>query len=187
MLGMASLATLAGLLMGCQPVLKEGSGFNIVRWTLEAAVECKSRGVGREEDPGRGRRKAGRTGCQHGGKRKKVGGRESTAALEQGAATGQKGVLLDISTDRRTPCAETLVGAASTSTSSPAGSKYEEEATQSGSSVDGARRWDMQEGGSSRENGGFVGGEESYEAQRDRQVAKVHKRFQLLLQQKSAM
>ena len=79
---MASLTTLVGLLMGCQPVLKGGSGFNIVRWTLEAAIECKSRGVGREEGDGRGGRKAGRTGSQHSGKRKKVGVRESAAGLE---------------------------------------------------------------------------------------------------------
>lgn len=187
MLGMASLATLAGLLMDCQPILKGGSGFSIVRWTLESAVQCKSRGVGREEAEGRGREKAGGSGSQHGGNRKKVGVRESAGGVEQGAAGRHKRLLLDINTDRRSPCADSLVAAAGTRSSSPEGSKYEEEATQSGNYGEGGRSWDMQEGASSREKGGIVGGEESYEAQRDRQVAKVHKRFQLLLQQKSVM
>ena len=86
-------------------------------------------------------------------------------------------MLLHINTEQRSPSAKTFVAAAGTSTLSPEGSKYEEEATQSGNYKDGARSWDMQEGAGSRENEGIVGGEESYEAQRDRQVAKVHKNF----------
>ena len=184
---MANVTTPTGLLRRPEAFLKGRTGLSTVRETVAAARECKRRGVRRQECGGRGGREARGFDCLQGGDRRNIGVRESTSCLEQGAEAHQRGLLLDISIAQRSPCAAALVGVAETTTSSPEGREYEEEAPTSGSNGEGTTSLDLQERARSRENVGSGEGEESYEAQRDRQVAKVHKRFQLLLQQKSDM
>lgn len=161
-------ATLAGLPRRPQPISKGGSGFCVVSGTVRMAEPCKRKEVGREEGKRRVRGEVGRSDC------KRKGGKS-------------KGVLLDISAAPRLAYVETGLSVSGALTSSSEGSEGGKAARKSENNKEGAKSWGGQEGGRSRGGVGSVQEEESYEAQRDRQVAKVRKRFQLLLQQKSDM
>lgn len=136
--------------------------------TGKVVKPCLRKEVGLEEGEGGARGEAGRSGWKRRwGKR--------------------KGVLLDIGAAPRSSCVETGSSLSGALTSSPDGSEGGEAARKSNNDKEATKSWGGQEGARSRENHGSVQEEDSYEAQRDRQVAKVRKRFQLLLQQKSDM
>lgn len=125
--------------------------------------------------------------CKQGGEKRKSNIRDCAAVFELGREGRQKGVLLDISAAPRSPSVERVLAVYGALIAPAEGSEGEGEGGKSENNNEAVRIWGGQEVAGSWESVGSVEEEESYEAQRDRQVAKVRKRFQLLLQHKSNM
>lgn len=184
---MDNTAALAGMLRSPHPVSNVQPIFCVACGIVDAAGRCKRKEVKRKEGKGRGGGEAGRCDCKQGGEQRRESIRECAANLEAGREGRKKGVLLDIGAAPRSPSVERVLGVCGALITPPGASEGGEGGGNSEINIEGVRIWGGQEVSGRCESVGSVEEEESYEAQRDRQVARVRQRFQLLLQQKSDM